>query len=103
MLFIAIVVVFLIYAGLYLLWDAARPSVSGGEGVLNSLANALLRPETEVFFILRSLLVLALVYAILDHFFYSSKRTLKRRRPAASLAATFQETNDHAYRDPQQS
>jgi uncharacterized metal-binding protein len=100
MLFIGIVLVFLVYAALYLVWDAANVSMHGTEGVLRSLTNALLRPENEVFFILRSLLVLALLYVIADHFFSGAKRALKARRPKEEvIQPTFRETNDHVYRD----
>ena len=100
MLFIAIVLVFLVYAGLYLLWDAAAVPLDGAESVLRSLANAFLRPQNEVFFILRSLLVLALLYVIADHFLVGAKRALKRKRNSPTdVQATFNETNDHVYRD----
>lgn len=100
MLFIGIVIVFLLYAGLYLLWDAASVPLNGTENVVHSLANAFLRPQNEVFFILRSLLVLALLYVIADHFMVSARRALKRKRESPNtVQATFRETNDHQFRD----
>ena len=61
MLFIGIVLVFLVYAGLYLAWDAVDVSFDSSESILRSLSDAFLRPGNDVFFILRSLLVLALL------------------------------------------
>lgn len=100
MLFIGIVLVFLVYAGLYLVWDAANVSLDGAEPILRSLSDAFLRPGNEVFFILRSLLVLSLLYVIADYFMVSARRALKRRRAEPkTIQATFRETNDHAFRD----
>ena len=100
MLFIGIVLVLLMYAGLYLVWDAANVSMDGVEPIMRSLSDAFLRPENEVFFILRSLLVLSLLYVIADYFLVSTKRALKRKRAEPeTIQATFRETNDHAFRD----
>jgi hypothetical protein len=100
MLFIGVVVVLVIYLGVYLLWDAPTVSLSGGEGAVRSIANAILRPETDLFFILRSLLVIALVYVVADHFFFAAKRALKRKKQEPiEIKPTFKETNDHTYRD----
>lgn len=100
MLFIAIVLVLLVYAGIYLIWDAANVSLDGSASVLHSLSNAFFRPDHEVFFILRSLLIIALLYVIADYFFSTGKRALRRRkREADTVQATFTETANHAYRD----
>jgi hypothetical protein len=98
--FIAIVLVLLLYAGIYLVWDAANVSLDGSAGIVHSLTNAFLRPDHEVFFILRSLLVIALVYVIADYFLSTGKRAIRRRkREAQDVQATFTETASHAYRD----
>ncbi len=100
MVFIAIALVLLVYIGLYLLWDQANISTQGAEGVLHSLVKALVRPENEVFFILRSLLLLTIVYLVADHFFVGAKRVLKRKRDEpTTVQPTFRETDDHIYRD----
>ncbi len=102
MLFIGIVLVFLVYMALYLVWDKANISTHGTEGVLNSLIKALVRPENEVFFILRSLLVLTVLYVIADHFLVGAKRALKaKRQEPSTIQPTFKESDDHVYRDSQ--
>ena len=100
MLFIGIVVVLLLYVGLYLVWDAANVSLDGAEPILRSLADAFLRPGNEIFFLLRSLLLLSLAYVIADFVVSGARRALKRRRAEPeTIQATFRETNDHAYRE----
>ncbi len=100
MLFIGIVLVFLLYTALYLVWDRANISTQGAEGVMHSLVNAFVRPENEVFFILRSLLVLTFLYVIADHFLVGAKRAFKRKKEEPStIQPTFKESEDHIYRD----
>ena len=99
MLFIAIILVFVLYMGLYLLWDSAGVSLAGTEPILRSLTHALTMPQHEVFMILRGVLLAALLYVIGDGLLTTARRSLRRRPKTEIFKATFTERSDQVYRN----
>ncbi len=102
MVFIVIVVVFILYIGLYLVWESANISLNGPEAFLRSLNHALFMPDNVVFMILRSLLFLTIFYVVADYAMVKVKKArlkAKREKEVKDLTPTFVEKPTHVYRD----
>ncbi|MDF2439535.1 MAG: hypothetical protein JWN98_519 [Abditibacteriota bacterium] len=99
MLFVVVIIAFVMYCGLYLLWESAHTQLDGTASILRALSHMLLMPQEAIFVILRGLIILTFLYAIADFVFSSAKR-IKRRRPITQvLRATFNEDDSHTRRE----
>ena len=74
MLFVVVILAFVMYCGLYLVWEAAQSRLDGTTAILRAVNNMLFMPQESIFVILRGLIVIALCYVIADFFMSSAKR-----------------------------
>lgn len=81
MLFVAVAV----YIGLYLAWDFFSGHLNTPTAWLDSLNRMMLRPESEIFFTLRGLILVIALYVIGDFLMTTGKRVLKRKEPPEEM------------------
>lgn len=99
MLFLVVIIAFVLYCGLYLLWESAQSQLDGTASLMRAVTNMLFMPQDIVFVILRGLIVVVFFYVLAD-FFMSSAKRLKRRRPITQiLKYTFKEDDSHTRRE----
>jgi len=89
MLFIALIIAACLYIGLYLLWEASQSHLAGATSILR-LINDMLTTRTDIFFLLRWLILLTFLYVVADFLYTSVKGTRKKKRakeePKISIA-----------------
>ncbi len=79
MLFIALIVAACLYVGLYLLWQASQSHLSGPTNMLRLLNDMLITPRADIFFLLRSLILIVFLYLVADFIYTSIRGTRKKR------------------------
>lgn len=80
MLFIALIMAACLYVGLYLIWEASQSHLSGPTNILRLLNDMLITPRADIFFLLRGLILITLLYLIADFIYSSARGTRKKRR-----------------------
>jgi hypothetical protein len=78
MLIIALVIVALLYVGLYLIYEQAQGPINQSATFLARIESVILFPRDLIFRLLYLLILLTLAYLIWDFFFSAAKRAKRR-------------------------
>jgi len=80
MLIIGLIGAACLYAILYLLFIAADSQLSSSASTLAVINEMLFVPQTDVFFMLRWLIIITFLYVMLDMLLHPARRQLKNRK-----------------------
>lgn len=87
MLIVALVIVAVLYAGLYLLYEQMQGTFNQSTGFLVRIESLILFPRHVVFQLFYCLIALTLCYVIWDFFFSTAKRAKRRMDKAKKESA----------------